>query len=98
MQEDRGLASEMISELKQFISKLYVLIVVIVLASFVTIGGVVGCFIWYLNQYDFYSTETTTEVESISENGGDAHAVLNDEGQVIINGESESNENNKNES
>ncbi len=50
--EDRGLAMEMLGELKEQSKRWFRAFLVMVAVEVLTIGG----FIWYLNQYDFEST------------------------------------------
>lgn len=59
------------------------------IVAIVGLATVVGIFIWYLNQYDFTSTNITQSAETTAEDGGSAAAIINDEGEVTIDGTSE---------
>lgn len=58
-------------------------------AAIVGLVTAVGIFVWYLDQYDFTSTNITQSAETTAEDGGSAAAIINDEGDVTINGTSE---------
>ena len=75
---------ELIVMLKSIINKLIVALIVLSLVF----GTTVGVFIWYLNQYDYSSEVVTTTIEADSDSKGDAYAILNREGQVMLNGKS----------
>lgn len=100
-EDQNSLAWEIVHDRNVLVYKLIHTIIAVVLMLCITIGGVVGGFIWYLNQYDFTSTETvnttthTNSIEANTEGGGDASAIINGEGEVIINGESKGNSNSK---
>lgn len=96
-EDNNSIAWDLIHDRTLLIHKLIHTIVLVVLLMCITIGGIVGGFIWYLNQYDFTSTETTNTVEANTEGGGDASAIINDEGEVTIYGAGESNSNQKDE-
>lgn len=75
---------ELIEMLKSIINKLIIAFIVLSLV----LGTTIGIFIWYLNQYDYSSEVITTTIEADSDSKGDAYAVLNKEGQVMLNGKS----------
>lgn len=82
-QEEKGIAMELLGELKTQNKRLITVLFVVLSLWAATIGG----FIWYLNQYDFssYSVE--------SNDGGNANYIGND--GDILNGEGESYKENK---
>ena len=83
MDNQHSLEWELIVMLKSVINKLIIAIVVISMLF----SGTVAAFIWYINQYDFESSET--EVSASTDVNGTAIAVLNDnKGQVEFNGKS----------
>jgi hypothetical protein len=65
---------------------------VVVITFGISISVVVGSFLHYLSLYDFESTtyEQSHTVEAISDNGGNANAIVNGDGEVLINGDSDS--------
>lgn len=89
--EEKSIAFEMLQERNHLVKILLRSIVAMFIAFAITVAAVVGTFIWYLNQYDFSSTTTTetTEVEANTDDGGDASAIVNGNGEVIVDGESE---------
>lgn len=84
MDNQHSLEWELIEMLKGIINKLIVTIIVIV----ILFSSAVGAFIWYLNQYDFESSDTL--VSASTDDKGTAIAVLGNEnkGQVNLNGKS----------
>ena len=91
-EERNSIAWDIISSQNLLVLRLIRSTIAIVISLSLVIVGIVGTFIWYLNQYDFTSTEVYSTVEATTESGGDASAVLNEEGQVNINGNSEGKE------
>ena len=67
--EEKTLAMEMLSELKEQSKRWFRAFLVMVAVEVLTIGG----FIWYLNQYDFEST--------IEQNG--VYTLIDSQGNVI---------------
>lgn len=67
--EEKTLAMEMLSELKEQSKRWFRAFLVMVVVEVLTIGG----FIWYLNQYDFES--------SIEQNG--VYTLIDSQGNVI---------------
>lgn len=53
--EEKTLAMELLTDLKQTNKRQFITIIILVLSQLFTIG----IFIWYINQFDYY-TETTT--------------------------------------
>ena len=81
-QEQDFIVSELLSELKEGnirkddqIRRLQKVVFGTVLTSLLALLATVGSFLWYLNQYDFSSTTTTT-AEGV-------YAVIDSEGNVI---------------
>lgn len=68
-----SLATEMLRELKHESKRKSIIIATMLFLWFATIG----MFIWYLNQYDFSSTTTTTNSAS------GVYAIVDSEGNVI---------------
>ena len=87
-ERENSIAWDLIKDRSDTLNKLIRALVIVVIVMSVALASVVGAFIWYLNQYDFVSKETT--VEATSEDGG-ATAVLNEDGEVTIDGESKGN-------
>ena len=81
---EHSLEWELVLMLKSIIHKLIIALIVFSLVF----GTMVGVFVWYLNQYDYSSETVTTVIEADSDSKGDAYAVLNREGQVMLNGKS----------
>lgn len=78
------IVSELLSELKEGsarkdkqIEGLHRAIVCVVIAALVAVMCVIGGFLWYLNQYDFSSTQT---VEQTAEG---VYALIDSEGNTI---------------
>ena len=91
-EKETSLAWELIQDRNRLTNKLINSIVAIVITMCITFAVIAGAFVWYLNQYDFTSTtETITEntVEADSSDGGDAHAIINNSGEVNVDGEGE---------
>lgn len=53
--QEKSLAMELLQDMKKTNKRMFALLVIILILWFATIG----CFIWYINQFDFV-TETTT--------------------------------------
>ena len=97
MEDKNSLAWDLIKDRDILVNRLIKAMVVIVTVMSLLVAGIVGTFIWYLNQYDFTSTTETTTIEATTYDNGDATAILNSEGEVLINGESENNRDEENE-
>lgn len=97
MEDKNSLAWDLIKDRDILVNHLIKAIVVIVIIMSLLVAGIVGTFIWYLNQYDFTSTTETTTIEATTYDNGDATAILNSGSEVLINGESENNCNKENE-
>ena len=81
MDNQHSLEWELIIMLKSVINKLIVAIIVISMLF----SGTVAAFIWYINQYDFESSET--QISASTDSNGTAIAVLNsNKGQVNFSG------------
>lgn len=84
MDNQHSLEWELIVMLKSVINKLIVAIIVISMLF----SGTVAAFIWYINQYDFESSET--QISASTDSNGTAIAVLNsNKGQVNFSGKSD---------
>ena len=97
MEDKNSLAWDLIKDRDILVNRLIKAMVVIVTVMSLLVAGITGAFIWYLNQYDFTSTTETTTIEATTYDNGDATAILNSEGEVLINGESENNRDEENE-
>lgn len=97
MEDKNSLAWDLIKDRDILVNRLIKAMVVIVTVMSLLVAGIVGAFVWYLNQYDFTSTTETTTIEATTYDNGDATAILNSEGEVLINGESENNRDEENE-
>lgn len=64
--EEKTLAMEILSELKEQSKRWFRAFLVMVAVEVLTIGG----FIWYLNQYDFISTVEQTGIYTLSDSQG----------------------------
>jgi len=64
--EEKTLAMEMLSELKEQSKRWFRAFLVMVAVEVLTIGG----FIWYLNQYDFINTVEQTGIYTLSDSQG----------------------------
>ena len=78
------IVSELLSELKEGnarkdkqIDSLHKAIVRIVIAALIVVLCVIGGFLWYLNQYDFSSTQT------VEQNAEGVYALIDSEGNTI---------------
>ena len=81
MDNQHSLEWELIIMLKSIINKLIVAIIVISMLF----SGTVAAFIWYINQYDFESSET--QISASTDSNGTSIAVLNsNKGQVNFSG------------
>lgn len=97
MEDKNSLAWDLIKDRDVLVNRLIKAMVVIVTVMSLLVAGITGAFIWYLNQYDFTSTTETTTIEATTYDNGDATAILNSEGKVLINGEGENNRGEENE-
>ena len=97
MEDKNSLAWDLIKDRDVLVNRLIKAMVVIVTVMSLLVAGITGAFIWYLNQYDFTSATETTTIEATTYDNGDATAILNSEGEVLINGESENNRDEENE-
>lgn len=88
--EDRSLAWELTKDQTTVVRLVLHVVAIVVITFGVSISVVVGCFLHYLSLYDFSSTtyEQSSTVEATSDDGGDANAIVNNQGEVLINGES----------
>lgn len=89
MDDDKSFALELLEMQGVHTRNLITAIVAVAVAAIVGLATVVGIFVWYLDQYDFTSTNITQSAETTAEDGGSAAAIINDEGEVTINGTSE---------
>lgn len=65
-----SLAMELLSELKVQARRLYVALVASIITAAVVIAGIVGGFIWYLNQYEFESSIEQTGIYTLIDSEG----------------------------
>ena len=71
------IATEMLAEIKQNSKRWFRATIALLVAWLITIGG----FLWYLNQYDFSSTSTTSY--STVKDADGLYAIIDSEGNVI---------------
>lgn len=77
---DRGLAMELLIELKTQNERIMKALIVTLVCWALTVGGIVGGFVWYLNQYDFQTTiEQTGLYTFIDSKGNVVTSDLTDE-------------------
>lgn len=60
--QEKSLAMELLQDMKKTNKRMFALLVIILILWFATIG----CFVWYINQFDFV-TETTQEIVDIDD-------------------------------
>lgn len=83
MDNKHSLEWELIEMLQGIIHKLIVTIIIVAMLFSCTVAA----FIWYLNQYDFESTDT--QISASTNDSGTAIAILGDnKGKVNLNGKS----------
>lgn len=80
------IVSELLSELKagnerkdEQIHRLHRMLVATVLSAMLVVLAVVGGFLWYLNQYDFVSTDSSTTTYDAT----GVYAIVDSDGNVI---------------
>lgn len=90
--ENRSLAWELTKDQNATVRLMMKVLAIVVIVSGITVAVTTGLFLRYLSQYDFESTvyEQSHTVKAVSDNGGNANAVLNDKGEVLINGDGNS--------
>lgn len=90
--ENKSLAWELTRDQSATVRLIMKVLAVVVITFGISISVVVGSFLHYLSLYDFESTtyEQSHTVEAISDNGGNANAIVNGDGEVLINGDSDS--------
>lgn len=89
-QEEKGIAMELLGELKTQNKRLSAFLITVISLWFFTIIG----FIWYLNQYDFTSTVEQTGFYTFSDSNGNVISADIDDNQMkeileIINGKNQ---------
>ena len=62
--EDKTLAMELLTDLKAVNKRQFIVNIIIVVLWFSSIVCIVGIFVWYINQFDYY-TETSQEMTDI---------------------------------
>ena len=90
--ENKSLAWELTRDQSATVRLITKVLAVVVITFGISISVVVGSFLHYLSLYDFESTtyEQSHTVEAISDDGGNANAIVNGDGEVLINGDSDS--------
>lgn len=92
--EEKTLAMEMLSELKEQSKRWFRAFLVMVAVEVLTIGG----FIWYLNQYDFVSTTEQTGIYTLIDSQGNVISSditpeqVKEIMEIISNGKDQSNQ------
>lgn len=90
--ENKSLAWELTRDQSATVRLIMKVLAVVVITFGISISVVVGSFLHYLSLYDFESTtyEQSHTVEAVSDDGGNANAIFNGDGEVLINGDSDS--------
>lgn len=90
--ENKSLAWELTRDQSATVRLIMKVLAVVVITFGISISVVVGSFLHYLSLYDFESTtyEQSHTVEAISDDGGNTNAIVNGDGEVLINGDSDS--------
>lgn len=90
--ENKSLAWELTRDQSATVRLIMKVLAVVVITFGISISVVVGSFLHYLSLYDFESTtyEQSHTVEAISDDGGNANEIVNGDGEVLINGDSDS--------
>lgn len=90
--ESKSLAWELTRDQSATVRLIMKVLAVVVITFGISISVVVGSFLHYLSLYDFESTtyEQSHTVEAVSDDGGNANAIFNGDGEVLINGDSDS--------
>lgn len=90
--ENKSLAWELTKDQSSTVRLMMKVLAVTVISFSIAMSVIVGSFLYYLSLYDFESTtyENSHTVEAISDNGGNANAIVNQQGEVLINGDSDS--------
>ena len=90
--ENKSLAWELTRDQSATVRLIMKVLAVVVITFGISISVVVGSFLHYLSLYDFESTtyEQSHTVEAVSDDGGNANAIVNGDGEVLINGDSDS--------
>ena len=94
MEDKNSLAWDLIKDRDILVNRLIKAMVVIVIIMSLLVAGIVGAFIWHLNQYDFTCATEPTTVKATTY---DTTAILNSKREVLINGESKNNRDEENE-
>lgn len=79
MDDDKSFALELLEMQGVHTRNLITAIVAVAVAAIVGLATVVGIFVWYLDQYDFTSTNITQSAETTAEDSGSAAAIIDDE-------------------
>ena len=72
--EDKTLAMELLTDLKTANKRQFIVNIIIAVLWFSSIVCTVGIFVWYINQFDYYTETTTLDgngVNNYIENDGD---------------------------
>lgn len=90
--ENKSLAWELTRDQSLTVRLMMKVLAITVISFSIAISVVVGSFLYYLSLYDFESTtyENSHTVEAISDSGGNANAIVNQQGEVLINGDGNS--------
>ena len=90
--EDKSIILELLQDLKATNKRMFIIILVILSMWLSTIAG----FVYYELQFETEITEEVTiyEVETETDSGGDANSIIDNKGDVNINGKVKGEENN----
>ena len=64
--EDKTLAMELLTDLKAVNKRQFIVNIIIVVLWFSSIVCIVGIFVWYINQFDYYTEKTTLDGNGVN--------------------------------
>ena len=64
--EDKTLAMELLTDLKATNKRQFIVIITMAVLWFSSIVCIVGIFVWYINQFDYYTEKTTLDGNGVN--------------------------------
>ena len=64
--EDKTLAMELLTDLKAANKRQFIVNIIIAVLWFSSIVCIVGIFVWYINQFDYYTEKTTLDGNGVN--------------------------------
>ena len=64
--EDKTLAMELLTDLKAVNKRQFIVNITIAILWFSSIVCIVGIFVWYINQFDYYTEKTTLDGNGVN--------------------------------